>query len=355
MRLFFDARFTRMDFHDGISRFGASLAEALSEHAQVTLLIHDERQLKLLPDLPHIVVNAPTSPKELFIWLQLNRHAPDVVFSPMQTMGSWFRKAPLVLTLHDLIYYEHRTPPKDLPAFVRVLWRLYHLAYWPQRLLLNRADLVFTVSETTKKLIAKHRLTKREVVVTPNAPVSHRYAVTGQPTKTLLYMGSFMDYKNVATLVRAISLLPDYRLHLLSKITDAKKAELSALVQRPEQLVFHNGVSDAEYEALLVEATALLHLSRTEGYGMPIIEAMALGVPVVLNDIPIFREVGGEPALYVDGTNPEDVAEAVHQLADQQRWAQVSKDSFAHAQTYTWANTGTIAARAFQRLVAGKK
>ncbi|MFC0581516.1 glycosyltransferase family 4 protein [Micrococcoides hystricis] len=340
-----------MDFHDGISRFGATLATELAQHADVTLLIHDERQLQLLPDLPYLVVSAPTSPKELFIWLQLNRHQPDVVFSPMQTMGSWFRSAPLVLTLHDLIYYEHRTPPRDLPAFVRVLWRLYHLAYWPQRLLLNRADLIFTVSETTKTLMSRHRLTKRPVVVTPNAPQEHRYAVTGSPKKTLLYMGSFMEYKNVATLVRAMELLPDYQLHLLSKITPAKRAALEDLSSAPQRIVFHNGVSDAEYEQLLSETTALVHLSQSEGYGMPVIEAMALGVPVLVNDIPIFREVAGEAGIFVDGTKAREVAAAVTMLAEPGLWVEHSKAAFAHAQRYTWARTGTIAATALEKLV----
>lgn len=351
MRLFFDARFTRLDFHDGISRFGATLAAELAKHCEVTLLIHDERQLKLLPQLPHLMINAPTSPKELLVWLQLNKHAPDVVFSPMQTMGSWFRSAPLVLTLHDLIYYEHRTPPSDLPVLVRLLWRLYHLAFWPQRLLLNRADVVFTVSETTKQLMQRHRLTSRPIVVTPNAPQNHRYSVTTQPKKTLLYMGSFMEYKNVATLVRAMEHLPDYQLHLLSKITPAKKATLQNLSTAPERIIFHNGVSDEEYEHLLTQTTALVHLSQSEGYGMPVIEAMALGVPVIVNDIPIFREVAGAPGRFVDGTDPQQVAAALRELEDPQTWQQLSRASFDHARNYTWERTGQIAAAALKKLV----
>ena len=100
---------------------------------------------------------------------EVRKLKPDVVFSPMQTMGSWGRDYGLVLTLHDLIYYENRTPPRDLPAFVRGLWRLYHLAWWPQRMLLNRADAIVTVSETSAGLIRRHRLTKRPLTVVHNA------------------------------------------------------------------------------------------------------------------------------------------------------------------------------------------
>jgi hypothetical protein len=70
----------------------------------------------------------------------------------MQTMGSWGSKYGLVLTLHDLIYYEHPAPPGFLPAPVRVLWRLYHKAFWPQRLLLNRADIGGNRSARTTEL-----------------------------------------------------------------------------------------------------------------------------------------------------------------------------------------------------------
>ena len=64
------------------------------------------------------------------------------------------------------------------------------------------------------------------------------------------------------------------------------------------RLVFHDGVDDAAYARLLDEATALVSASRDEGFGIPVVEAMQRGVPVVLTDIPIFREVGGDAALY---------------------------------------------------------
>ena len=101
---------------------------------------------------------------------KINPLGADVVVCPMQTMGSWGRKYGLVLTLHDLIYYEHPAPPGFLPAPVRVLWRLYHKAFWPQRLLLNRADIVATISSTTEALMAKYRLTSRPVRIISNAP-----------------------------------------------------------------------------------------------------------------------------------------------------------------------------------------
>ena len=124
-------------------------------------------------------------------------------------------------------------------------------------------------------------------------------------------MGSFMPYKNVETMVRGMAELPDMTLHLLSRITPERRAELEALAPEGANIVFHNGVTDAEYEALLARTTALISLSRAEGYGLPLVEAMSHGTPVIASDIPIFREVGDDAVSYVHPDSPSEFAEAV--------------------------------------------
>ncbi|MHA7293940.1 glycosyltransferase family 4 protein [Arthrobacter sp. HLT1-21] len=338
MRILFDARFTRLDQHDGISRYGASLIAAAAERAEVVMLISDRRQLKLLPDVPYVMINSPLSPGELFVAARINRLRPDVVVCPMQTMGSWGRTYPLVLTLHDLIYYQNPQPPGFLPLPVRALWRLYHLAYWPQRLLLNRADVVATISETTRQLMAEHRLTRRPVRLVGNAPQADTMvrAPGVKPGRDLLYMGSFMPYKNVESIVTGMRGLDGYTLHLLSRITDDRRGELERLIPPGQRVTFHNGVSDEDYQQLLRSAAALVTLSRAEGYGLPIIEAMAAGTPVIAADTPIFREVGGDAALYVDPDQPAQFTAAVRALAEPERWERASSAGRAQAGTYSW-------------------
>lgn len=353
LRIAVDARFTRIGQHDGISRYGASLIEAVSRQASVLMLISDERQLALLPDLPWAKINSPLSPAELLVALRVNRFRPDVVVSPMQTMGSWGRKYPLILTLHDLIYYSNPTPPGFLPLPVRGLWRLYHLAYWPQRLLLNRADVVATISDTTRALMQQHRLTRRPVRLVGNAPQPGAVArdPAQAPDKTLLYMGSFMPYKNVETVIRGMKHLPGYTLHLLSRITPERRRELEALVPAGTSVVFSNGVTDGEYEQLLRTATALVTLSRAEGYGLPMIEAMAAGTPVVASDIPIFREVSGGAALLVDPDSQGAFADAVLALADPERWRKVSEAGLRRAAQYSWDASAVQLVEAAQEAV----
>lgn len=321
MKIFFDARWTRLDTIDGLSRYGSSLATALHQLHPITVIIYDKRQLRLLPaDIPYIVVNHPFSPRELFLARKLNRLGADVVFSPLQTMGSWGRKYKLILTLQDLIYYRHPQPPTFLPLAVRVIWRLFHMAYWPQRILLNQADAIATVSKTSKHYIEKHRLTKRPVHVVYNAPLElERPPKSARPTRDILYMGSFMPYKNAELLIAGMKDLPEYTLHLLSKISPERKKELERVIPKGAKVKFWNSISDVDYYKLLANAWALATASRDEGFGLPIIEAMALGVPVVCSDTEIFHEVGGEAALYFSPDSPQEFAQNIRQLENTER------------------------------------
>ncbi|WP_431277077.1 glycosyltransferase family 4 protein [Leifsonia poae] len=340
MKIVFDCRYTRIGRHDGISRYTAGLVGALAKRHSVTMLISDHRQLDMLPALPWEIVSSPTSAREPWVARQVNKLKPDVVFTPMQTMGGWGRRYRLVLTVHDLIYYRNRTPPRDLPAPIRLLWRLYHLAWWPQRMLLNRSDAVVTVSKTTKELIAEHKLTRRPVHVVPNAAdlpemPAESFVRTSPAQKTLVYMGSFMPYKNVETLVRAAALLPDYELHLMSRVTDAERERLTA-VAPGARVVFHNGASDEEYAETLASATALVTASLDEGFGIPLVESMTLGTPVVVSDIPIFREIGGEAALYFAPESADELAARIRDLESDGVWAARSALSKTEAARFTW-------------------
>ncbi len=344
-RIYFDARFIRHDHHDGISRFSAGLFASLHRRVKVTAIICDTRQLLKLPrGCDYILVNDPTSIKELFVALKLNKVGAKVVFSPMQTMGSWFRKYKLILTLHDLIYYRHPAPPPGFNLAIRTIWRLYHLVYWPQRLLLNRADAVATVSKTTKRLMLEHRLTKRPIEVIYNAAgtfisdYEHRGPKSRpRDQQNLVYMGSFMDYKNVEVLIAAMIHLPDYNLQLLSRISPERQTELAAQVNSQGGTVeFFNGVSEAEYHELLDHAVALVTGSFDEGFGIPLVESMNRGVPVVVSDIEIFKEIGGDAAVFFDATQASDFAAAVKTLEANPEWLAASRKSIVQAQKFNW-------------------
>ncbi|NYH79197.1 glycosyltransferase involved in cell wall biosynthesis [Actinopolyspora biskrensis] len=368
MRIFVDARWTRTDFPDGISRYTAGLVEALHRIRPVTVLIHDPAQLGLLPaGVPHELINSPFSPRELWVSRTLHRLGAEVVFSPMQVIGGFRRRYAQVLTLHDLIYYRYPKPPEFLPLPVRIVWWLFHHAWWPQRVLLNRADLVITVSETTKRLIERHRLTRRPVAVVPNAPTASSPADTGSAGSTartaeqdgqgrapsaLLYMGSFMPYKNVTTLISAMDRLPGYRLHLLSRIDPARRRSLREVVPSGADVVFWNGVSEEDYGDLLGNAAALVTASKDEGFGLPLIEAMNAETPVVCSDIPIFREVTGGHAQFFAPDSVSGFIAAVRRSEDPETRAETVESARAHAAGFTWEESARKLHESIRRMIS---
>ena len=343
MKFYIDARWVRTDYHDGISRYTAGLLQGMQEAGHDFIaLIYDDAQLTMLPQgIRYEKVHHPISWRELFLARTLNARGADVVFSPLQVMGFWGRRYKLILTLQDIIYYKHPKPPTNLAWYVRLVWRLFHMARWPQRVLLDRSDHVVTVSHTSKKFIEQYRLTTKNITVVYNAPTESDtpdHAV--RPTKNLVYMGSFMPYKNVETLIDGMHMLdPSYTLHLLSKITPERQRELLSRTTETGRIVFHNGVSDEEYRKLLAASHCLVTATKEEGFGLPLTEAQQLGVPVVCSDLDVLREVAGEGALYFDPDSPAMLAEKVRQLEDETMRRRLIAEGVRHAAQFRWVRS----------------
>lgn len=354
MKLFYDARYIRTDFHDGISRYSTELGNALAKITDVTFLICKPAQVQFLPKkAKYIQIHEPVSLQEPFTARILNKFAPDVVFSPMQTMGSAGRKYKLILTSHDMIYYRHPTPPNNINGALRLIWRLYHLTYSIERLSLNGADIVATVSTTVRREFEQAKLTKRPIIVIPNAPQKfHTYEVVhnGGP-KNIIYMGSFMPYKNVEVLIKGMEWLPGRTLHLLSKITPARRKDLMKFIPKGAHVEFHGGVTDDAYEALLANDAVLASASYDEGYGIPVAEALAMGVPAVISNIPIFHEVAAGGALYFDPKKPKQFAERVKELDDANVRKQLIKNGLEHIASFSWDDSARALLKTIKTLV----
>lgn len=354
MKLFFDARYTRTDYHDGISRYSAELGTSLAKLTPVTFLISDEKQKKWFPaDADFIKIHPGTSIKEPFTALLLNKYKPDVVYSPMQTIGTAGRKYKAVLTPQDMIYYRHNKAPGFLPAPVRVGWWLYHQSYIPQRLLLKGADLITTVSHTSASDLEKAKMTKLPITVVYNAPqYFSRYTVKHEKViKNIVYMGSFMPYKNSETLIKGMEWLPGRTLHLLSRIAPKRRQELEKLIPKGASVIFHNGVTDDEYEKLLSDNAILATASLDEGYGIPVAEAMAMGVPAVVSDIPVFHEVGAHGALYFNPHNPKDFAKKIEKLDDTAFREQLVQTSKRHIDSFSWDKSAQVLLSAIKSII----
>jgi glycosyltransferase involved in cell wall biosynthesis len=95
-------------------------------------------------------------------------------------------------------------------------------------------------------------------------------------------------------------------------------------------------MSEAKYREILDDSFALVSASKDEGFGIPVIEAMSRSIPVVLSDIPIFREVASEAAHFFDPESPSEFASAIKGLDEIGSWQQASKASLERARSFSW-------------------
>jgi glycosyltransferase involved in cell wall biosynthesis len=163
-----------------------------------------------------------------------------------------------------------------------------------------------------------------------------------KPGGFLLYPANFWPHKNHRRLFEALRLWPDSNLKLVC--TGAPNALMHTLASEAEPLgvVFAGYVSQAELTALLQACRGLIFPSLYEGFGMPVLEAMALGKPVLCSNVTSLPEVAGDAALYFDPTSAEQIAGAIDILLhDQARVADAVKRGYQRASVFGTARTMT--------------
>jgi glycosyltransferase involved in cell wall biosynthesis len=238
-----------------------------------------------------------------------------------------------IVTLHDL-HFEHD------PGVMGIADRLTFKAVVPRAA--RRARHVLAVSERTKRdAIALYGIRADKITVTPHGVDPAFGPGERDPGDYLLFVGAVQQRKDplaALTAARAVG-LP------LVVVGPEKEAELAAALRAGGADV-RGWVAQDELADLYRGAAALILPSRHEGFGIPVLEAMASGTPVVLSADPALREVAGDAASYAaDG----DLAGAVERaLADSDR---LSKAGLARARTFTWEATARSTAEVYREVL----
>jgi glycosyltransferase involved in cell wall biosynthesis len=175
----------------------------------------------------------------------------------------------------------------------------------------------------------------------------------------VLYVGTLETRKNITSLVRGFELVRSraplpVRLLLVGK-TGRGAGEIRRLVRASQfagDISLEGYVSNERLDALYARAAVFCYCSLYEGFGLPILEAMARGVPVVCSDIPVFHEVGGAAAFYVRQLEPSAIAEAIEQvLTDRDLAAGLAAEGRLRASMFSWDNSARALAAVFDELV----
>ena len=318
----------------GIGRFlGGLLEEIARSRPHLTTLILAGPAAPIPVAAPHLRVLRLRTGPTLYMdqvrlpWI-LRRTGATVFFSPYYK-APLLAPCPTVVTIHDLI-------PLRFPAYTRGPWRLYAVAFraWAG-LLARRAAAVITDSAHSKTdLLAALRLAPERVHVIPigvgeafrpDLPAEAVNAVAarcGISQPYLLSVGNFLPHKNLLRLVDAYSALPESlreRISLVLAGTPASHGPARAVDQKTlarPGVCLPGFITPEDLPFLYAGATALICPSLIEGFGLPVLEAMACGTPVVCARAGALPEVAGDAALYVDPTDVASITEGLQRILE---------------------------------------
>lgn len=273
--------------------------------------------------------------------LLARRDGADLVWAPAN-FGPILRGAPRVVTVHDAIYDE--VPGGLAQRAQRAVTSLL------MRRSARTADAVITVSHSAAVSIARHldvadeRITVVHNGSTEPHPVAEPRGILASfrlPAERplLLSVGNRMPHKNFAGLLRALAAIePGARPVAViagSRLPDPLDAEVMRLGLQ-DDVVLPGWVSDDQLEALYQVADLYVCPSLVEGFGLPVVDALRRSVPVLANDVPVLREVGGDAARYADATDAEAFGAAILAALDAPSDAGARADAQAWASRFTW-------------------
>jgi len=281
----------------------------------------------------------------------IRRVAPDVLHAPAYTAPLWGR-CPVVLTVHDVSYARH---PEWYPHESDPLRRAFYARS------ARRADLVLTDSTfSQQEIVAAYGLDPARIIV---VPLGVSPAFTPDPRvarePVVLHVGDLHTRRNLSRLLEVVldlraheSALSALRLVLIG--TDRGQwASLQAqavAAGAPEAVTLEHGVDDEALCAWYRRASVFAYPSRYEGFGLPLLEAMACGTPVVASRAASIPEVVGTAGMLVDPDDTSAWREALAAvLLTPSTAAALGEAGPTHAATFTWARTAAATAAVYRR------
>lgn len=276
----------------------------------------------------------------------------DVFFSPNLNFTSLSKKTKFVLTIHDL-------PFEIFPEFFSPKQRLWHKMINPKKQC-ERADVIMVPSENTRRdIVDRYKLNPEKIKVLYHGlpQIFYKKELIGNsqkikekyklPDKFILFLGTVEPRKNITGLIRAFetahgSLPADYSLVIAGtngwnydKIFE--RANLSPVKDR---IKFIGYVEPEEKPALYSLAHAFVYPSFYEGFGFPVIEAMACGTPVITSNRSSLPEITQNAAYLINPDNTVSIAQGIIKILNNKNiWDFYVSQGLRQAQKFSWAAT----------------
>lgn len=279
----------------------------------------------------------------------------NVFFTPSH-YAPRFAKIPTVISVMDLSYlhFPHLFKQKDL----------YQLKNWTHYSVKN-ASKILTISRASKDDIIKHYKIKSEniIVTYPGIKPNKEMKSTKElpiKDKYILFVGTLQPRKNIERLIEAFSQISHKKVVLV--IVGKKGWLFDSILQAPEKynvekrVHFMDFVSDEQLKVLYENAEFFILPSLYEGFGLPVLEAMQYGCPVITSNISSLPEVGGDAALYVNPEDTKDLAKKMEQLLENEKLKkELIKKGYQQVKKFSWEKTATQTLRILQEVASNNE
>jgi glycosyltransferase involved in cell wall biosynthesis len=253
-----------------------------------------------------------------------------------------------ISTIHDLIPLKVSQENKQIEINYRndIAFAITH------------SDYLITVSEASKKdIISEFNYPEDRITVIPNgvdfnffnkAPCQNELAIVRAkyklPKKFILYFGNIRKHKNVNSLIEAYSLLSYEIRNEVSLVITQGNDELRELVKElnlVDQVCFTSFIEDVDLPYIYKLALVMAFISSYEGFGLPIIEAMAAGTPVITSNVSSMPEIAGNAAILVNPLQLEEISKALEKVI---QYPEIRLKMIAlgydNAKKYSWKHSG---------------
>ena len=250
-----------------------------------------------------------------------------------------------IVTIHDIIHLKFP---------VSYSYRKYYEIVFP--LMMKYSKHIITVSEFSKKEICSYfGISEDRVSVVYNG-IDERFKPKklNNQEKYILGVSSIAYHKNFIKLIEAYLKLKTKNIKLYivgglnEKIFGKNSKNILKMIEVNKNIKFLGRVDDSKLIELYSNATCFVYPSLYEGFGIPPLEAQACGCPVVLSDIPVFREVYGNSAIYFNPLDAEDIANKIEEVINNENLRDYFiRKGFENTKKYTWENS----AKAFFKIL----
>jgi glycosyltransferase involved in cell wall biosynthesis len=358
-RVVYDSQVFAEQQHGGVTRYFLSLADSLGTATSWTPLLALGLHVSDSPIPNGVLLFGPRMRMPALahsfrarravntLMMGIHRPANDghTVFHPTwyhQPMIARWGHLPMVVTIHDLI-------PEAWPAVTTKS----QLAYRKQALTLARA--VLCVSRATRDKLAEHYpwAVEKAIVAQPGlSPLPAAQDVEVSHGSYLLHIGKRGAYKDFATVIRSLS-----HANPELKVVAAGGGPLRAWEQQllehlgvSSRLIVEPNVSDQRLADLLAGSLGLVSASREEGFGLPALEALAAGKPVILSDIPVYRELYSRWATFFPPGNAEALGVAITSVFSNEQVTPPDRGELKAS--FSWEATARATASAYDKAVS---